>query len=289
MRLNHVKELIAEVSEILSQPRSGSIVTRDGVCFFEADKFLVVGDLHGDLESYRSILKLSGIKKRMDNEDCYVVFLGDYIDRGPSQLELIMEILKLKLRYAEKVILLRGNHEPPRNLMPYPHDFPYVLREKFGENAEELYEIFLELFDLMPYAALASRRILFVHGGPPISTLNTNSLDEYFGLGANKQKILYEVLWSDPYDTELIEPSPRGAGYLYGIKITKSALAKTGAKIIVRGHEPVDGYKLDHNGLVVTLFSRKGPPYFNQRASFLQVDTSVENWHKKIESFIINF
>jgi protein phosphatase len=41
--------------------------------------------------------------------------------------------------------------------------------------------------------------------------------------------------------------------------------------ILIRGHEPAElGYKINHAGKVLTLFSRKGEPYFNSRGAFLQ-------------------
>ncbi|MFX1301640.1 MAG: serine/threonine protein phosphatase, partial [Promethearchaeota archaeon] len=41
----------------------------------------------------------------------------------------------------------------------------------------------------------------------------------------------------------------------------------------IRGHEPADvGYKINHDGRVLTLFSRKGEPYFNSQGAFLQLN-----------------
>ena len=42
-----------------------------------------------------------------------------------------------------------------------------------------------------------------------------------------------------------------------------------------RGHEPVgEGFKINHDGKVLTLFSRKGPPYFNKHAAYLDFPLS---------------
>jgi protein phosphatase len=44
---------------------------------------------------------------------------------------------------------------------------------------------------------------------------------------------------------------------------------------MVRGHEPCqEGFKLDHNRKILTLFSRKGPPYFNDHGAYLRIDLS---------------
>ena len=44
---------------------------------------LVIGDLHGDLESLTSILQTSRFLKKMEKaKDATLIFLGDYGDRG---------------------------------------------------------------------------------------------------------------------------------------------------------------------------------------------------------------
>ena len=48
-----------------------------------------------------------------------------------------------------------------------------------------------------------------------------------------------------------------------------------GVNVLFRGHEPCDlGYKFNHHGRVLTLFSRKGSPYYNERGAYLAVDLS---------------
>jgi serine/threonine protein phosphatase 1 len=69
-------------------------------------KTFVIGDIHGCHQALLELWhKISPIA-----EDDTIVFLGDYIDRGPDSRQVIDEILEIKRRLPW-VITLLGNHE----------------------------------------------------------------------------------------------------------------------------------------------------------------------------------
>lgn len=65
----------------------------------------VVGDIHGCVDELDGLL--DGIAPGVDDK---VVFLGDYIDRGPSPKGVIDRLLRLQ-REGPQCVFLKGNHE----------------------------------------------------------------------------------------------------------------------------------------------------------------------------------
>ncbi len=247
---------------------------------------IIVGDIHGDLESLVYVLKDSGfVKRAQGGEDVYTIFLGDYGDRGFHSPEVYYIVLKLKALFPEKVVLLRGNHEGPDDLLPHPHDLLAHLRRKFGRRGSDAYMKLRELFRYLYNAVLVRDRCVMLHGGVPsgVSTLDDLA---YAHEKHPMETHLQEILWSDPYEgIKGTNPSPRGAGMLFGESITGNFLSMLGVKLLIRGHEPTDnGFRINHNGKILTLFSRKGAPYHNSQGAYLRMNLSdeVENaWQLK--------
>ncbi len=66
-----------------------------------------IGDIHGDLEKVRRIVDKFG---ELDADDT-IVFIGDYVDRGPDSKGVVDFVRALPGRVPCKVVALRGNHE----------------------------------------------------------------------------------------------------------------------------------------------------------------------------------
>jgi serine/threonine protein phosphatase 1 len=72
-----------------------------------AHRTFAIGDIHGDLDQ---LLKLLSCLPGLDKDDS-IVFLGDYVDRGPKSAEVVDFVRRLENDGPAKVVALRGNHE----------------------------------------------------------------------------------------------------------------------------------------------------------------------------------
>ena len=69
-----------------------------------AARTIAIGDIHGHADALTGLLRL--VEPRRDDT---VVFLGDYVSRGPDSREVIQTVIDLGRRC--RVVALRGNHE----------------------------------------------------------------------------------------------------------------------------------------------------------------------------------
>jgi len=67
-----------------------------------------VGDIHGDLAALERLL--GKLLPRLEPADT-LVFLGDYVDRGPNSVGVIERVTALEQSGPCQVVALRGNHE----------------------------------------------------------------------------------------------------------------------------------------------------------------------------------
>jgi len=89
-----------------------------------------------------------------------LVFLGDYVDRGEWSVEVVCLLLCMKLSHPKNITMLRGNHES-RSMTEH-----FTFREEcLNKFDEEVYDLFMDMFDALPLAVDVNDDYLCVHGG----------------------------------------------------------------------------------------------------------------------------
>ncbi|CAI0399090.1 unnamed protein product [Linum tenue] len=131
----------------------------------------VCGDIHGQFHDLVELFRIGG-----NAPDTNYLFMGDYVDRGYYSVETVTLLVALKVRYRDRITILRGNHESRQITQVYGF-YDECLR-KYG-NAN-VWKHFTDLFDYLPLTALIESQVFCLHGGlsPSLDTLdNIRSLD----------------------------------------------------------------------------------------------------------------
>lgn len=73
------------------------------------DRLFAVGDIHGCLDETKVLLEFLVGEQSLSARDL-VIFIGDYVDRGPQSKQVVDLLLQFKAAFPTTVFL-RGNHE----------------------------------------------------------------------------------------------------------------------------------------------------------------------------------
>eukprot|EP00930_Biecheleria_cincta_P067995 TRINITY_DN5500_c0_g1_i1.p1 TRINITY_DN5500_c0_g1~~TRINITY_DN5500_c0_g1_i1.p1 ORF type:complete len:594 (+),score=79.93 TRINITY_DN5500_c0_g1_i1:31-1812(+) len=211
----------------------------------------VVGDIHGQ---YWGLLHILDVCGEPSPTNLYL-FNGDYVDRGQFSVEVALALLAMFVHAPDYVHLNRGNHESRH--MNTIHGFQAEAERKYSP---AMFELFCQAFDNMPVATLINRSVLVVHGG--LSSQDGVRLEHIAALDHKRQvdehadRLLLDLLWSDPMDKRGREPSPRGLGVLFGPDVSQRFCQDNNLACVIRSHEMVhEGYKWQLGQRCLTIFS----------------------------------
>ena len=194
-----------------------------------------VGDTHGDLEASRKVIENYPLAKNR------IIFLGDYVDRGPDSKGNIDYLLKTKKEYPENLILLLGNHDYNEYIPCWPSDFWNSL----GEREKGHYGALFSEFPL----AVSIDGIIALHGALPaiekISEINKISKIEdkfdYFSSFKEKNEIydnIESILWGDFSEGGGYKLSELWEGRVkFGRDHFDKVMRMLGKNVLIRGHQ----------------------------------------------------
>jgi predicted phosphodiesterase len=194
-------------------------------------KVIFVGDTHGDLEASQKIIKDYLLARRSLGEggkpENKIVFLGDYVDRGPYSKENLDFLLENKEKYPDQIYLLQGNHEGHRILKFYPAEF----WESMDEKEYEKYCSIVEKFPL----AIVIKDIIALHGVLP--DVKSSEEINQIKIGSNEWR---QITWGDFSEEsgeylgmDLFTGRPQ-FGQDYFLKL----MERFNKKVLIRSHQP---------------------------------------------------
>ena len=152
--------------------RSGGVITLDPA---RATEVMVVGDLHGNIQAFREVLKVSALGH---NPRRHLV-LQELIhgtrmypdEQGDRSHQLVDLVCGLKCQYPDRVHLILGNHELSeitgrsigKNGIALNALFRQGISTAYGDRGDAIYQAYLELFAALPLAVRTPNRVFLCH------------------------------------------------------------------------------------------------------------------------------
>ncbi|EGR27027.1 ser thr protein phosphatase family protein, putative [Ichthyophthirius multifiliis] len=254
----------------------------------------IFGNLNGQYEDLMRFFNHFGspCDNQQNDEDIDFndyLFLGNYLGRGTMQIETILLLFALKLKYFDQIFMLRGNMEDKK--INKATGFADECALKFQEDQNDPYSVFQRInkvFEYMPIACVLEDSIFCVHSGIG-STLRI--IDEIEGIPrpfeiiqdpkTYQHKIALELLWSDPnLDENVVENIPNNEHDIFNTKNVirfgqgriRKFMQDNGVCMIIRSNEPVMKGIQKSNNNVITLFSNTNyAGKFQNNAAILQI------------------
>jgi len=208
-----------------------------------------VGDTHGDFDSSKRIIESYPLGNYR------IVFLGDYVDRGPDSRGNIDYLLEQKEKHPVDLILLAGNHEFASILPCSPDDFWRRLNSKEKER-------YSSILTNLPWA-VSIDEIIALHAALP-DIKNINEINKIAKQGVNElgPKIcsdehddFFSMIWGDFVQEEggFLGYSDKGRP-AYGKDYFKRIMDDMGKNVLIRGHDYHSPEKMYHDKCL-TLFT----------------------------------
>ncbi len=221
-------------------------------------KVILVGDTHGDLEASQIVIKKY---LKLWNK---VIFLGDYVDRGPKSKENIDYLLSEREKNSEQLYLLLGNHDGCNIIGCYPRDF-------WNSLAKGQVEYYANQFSKLPLAVSVGD-IIALHGGLP----SINSLDEIDNIKDGDEN-WEKIVWGDFQEIKgrYLGRDARTGRPQFGTDYFNELMERYNKKVLIRAHQS-GAPELMYDKRCLTIFTSSA--YSRKRiAAIADLEKDIEN------------
>jgi predicted phosphodiesterase len=218
-------------------------------------KVIFVGDTHGDLEATEKIID------RYLKPKNKLVFLGDYVDRGPASLENINFLLGRKIAHPHSLYLLMGNHEGFAVGSFHPADFWEGL-------AAELRQRYSEVLSRLPLAVSTPNGIIALHGALP----DVSGLEDINKIKPGSAE-WHQITWGDWQDTEgeFLGIDPYTGRPQFGRGWFDEIMSRLGKNVLIRSHQP-DAPPTMYSRRCLTIFTSSAYSHYVSERTTALVD-----------------
>ncbi|MFO0947898.1 MAG: metallophosphoesterase [Planctomycetota bacterium] len=211
----------------------------------DAEDVLVAGDLHGNIENFRLVLKRADLDKHPARHLVLQEFVhgaGRYANGGCTSHQLLDLVAALKCQYPHRVHLLLGNHElaewtgraVSKAGIAMNALFLEGVQGAYGTRSDEVYAAYCQLFSSMLLAARTPNRVFMAHSIPPGRVLDRfdYAIFEQPGIANEKHgpdSSVYQLVWGRDVSEDTSQRFAQAVG----------------ASLLVTGHIPAEqGYSI---------------------------------------------
>ncbi len=203
------------------------------------NRIFAIGDIHGCLEKIKALIQRIPIRWGRD----VLVFLGDYVDRGPDPAGVVQFMVELQAECPGSVICLKGNHEVMFMDFLKNGTASGAFLTFGGDKTLKSYDISLdtpgrEAARLIPFShlkflkslpiCLETDKYFLVHAGvKPGFPLDKQKEEDMLWIRHKFIKSDYDwgkriIFGHTPFDTPLLKPNKIGidTGAVYGGRLT---------------------------------------------------------------------
>ena len=233
-----------EIKELLNKAER-RFASEAKLITLESGKLIFVGDTHGDLEATEKIIR------RYLKSDNTLVFLGDYVDRGPASLENINFLLGQKIEHPDSIYLLMGNHEGYSVVSFHPADFWEGLDA-------ELRQRYSEVLSKLPLAVSTQSGIIALHGALP----DVSGLDDIRRIELDSAE-WRQITWGDwqERDGEFLGIDTYTGRPQFGQGWFEEIMSRLGKNVLIRSHQP-DAPSTMYSKRCLTIFTSSAYRYY---------------------------
>jgi 3',5'-cyclic AMP phosphodiesterase CpdA len=243
-----------EIEELLNEAEK-KFASQAKLIQLESGKAIFVGDTHGDLEATQKII---GRYLKPRNK---LVFLGDYVDRGPASLENINLLLEQKIEHPDSLHLLMGNHEGYAVGSFHPADFWEALDA-------ELRQQYSKVLSKLPLAVSAPNGIIALHGALP----NVSRLEDVDGIKPGSAE-WHQITWGDWQEKagKSLGIDPYTGRPQFGRGWFNKIMSSLGKNVLIRSHQP-DAPPIMYGRRCLTIFTSSAYRHYISERTVALVD-----------------